>query len=81
MTFFATSPAASGRNFGCLPDCSGWMMGMSQTSNPEDAGVRGLQGMALQPIERMRAGPGDFVDVEENAGGREPPGRNTRRCT
>src|SRR5262249_32597830 len=80
MTFFATSHPVRGQTFGHRLIGSG-AVGVTATSHTLDVSVRGLRGLALQPNQQKRAAPGDRLNVEENAGGREPPGRNTRRCT
>jgi hypothetical protein len=81
MSFFAATHPAQGRTFGSRSASAGSALGVSLTTHPLDASVRGLRGFVPQSTNPKRAGPGDFFDVEKNAGGREPPGRNTRRRT
>jgi hypothetical protein len=81
MTFFATSHAARERTVVLRSATTVLAMGASVTSNPVELGVRGLSSVRTQQARPQRAGSGDSFNVEENAGGREPPGRNTRRHT
>lgn len=81
MIFFATSHAARVRALSPNPLIAALLSGASPTSNPLEPGVRGRQTVLTQQAKPQRAGSGDLLDVQENAGGREPPGRNTRRHT
>jgi hypothetical protein len=81
MTVFATSYTARERNFDPNPVTTVFAMGASATSNQLELGVRGHRSERNAQARPQRAGSGDYFDVEKNAGGREPPGRNTRRHT
>ena len=81
MSFFAASQLASGLTFGRRPESAGYAMGDFSTSNTLDSSMHGLRCAIAQSNQPKRAGPGDSFNGEENAGGREPPGRNTSRRT
>lgn len=79
MTFFALTTTAQGQGYYpvlFVPRTSG---SVSLTSNTEKARSRSPQDDVPPKLNAVRAAFGDLIDVEENAGGREPPGRNTGR--
>jgi hypothetical protein len=81
MTFFVTSHTARERTDSLHPATTVSAMGASATSNQMELCTRGLLSARPPQARPQRAGSGEFLDVEKNAGGREPPGRNTRRHT
>ena len=79
MMFFALKTTARGQgNYPALP-AHRPSESASLTSNTERARPRSQQDNILPKLSAVRVALGDLFDVEENAGGREPPGRNAGR--
>jgi hypothetical protein len=81
MTFFASSRTAQGKDTFLAPHGHRSLGSAFVTFNTEKARQRGTRDIVSSVIESERAAFGDHFNVKENAGGRQPPRRNTSRCT